>query len=59
MATKLLNQITSFAAFVATIYSASIINATIVNYKVAFQPITLPFKVNIYLVRDLLFKYLK
>ena len=46
----------SLTASMATIYFASVVDNVAIDYKVAFQLITLPHKVNTYLVRDFLSK---
>ena len=45
----------SFTTFVITMYSASILENAIANYKVDFQLIALPNSIKIYLFRDILF----
>ena len=52
--TKPLSQITSFTASMVVIHFVLIVDKAIVDCKVTFQLITLPHKVNTYLVKDLL-----
>ena len=57
--TKPLSQIASFNAFVATMYSTLVIDNETIDYKVVFQLITLPDKVNTYKLEIFLYPNLQ
>ena len=53
--TKQLSYMASFIALAAAIYSVSVADNTIVDYKVAFQLISLPKNVKTCPIKDLVF----